>query len=232
MRRPLKLCVACLLCALILPLTTSGCAIAGYVASVMPSAPVKARYAGLKGQKVAVISWSDRASTYDYPTLPSDVTMLTLMKLREAAAPDAKREELEGTTFVDARQIVRWQKNHPELEMRSVTEVAPKAAAALGCTRLIYIEVQPFGIHDPRTTLLLKGYTSLTIRVAEIGTDGTAKIGYEETGLEVEFPSGAPEGVPATDTMTPAYVYKGLLDKMTTQAAVRFFTTTDEEKPR
>jgi hypothetical protein len=220
-----------LLSLIVLPLGTSGCAVFGYVASVLPSAPVKARYPGLMGQKVAVFTWVDRASTYDFPMLAADVTTQVQNKLRQAAAPEAKVEELAGTTFVDARQIVRWQKNHPELEMRSVTELATMAAAALGCTRVIYLEIQPFGIHDPRTSLLLKGYASVTIRVAEVN-GGVAKSAYEETGLEINFPSSSPEGVPATDSITPAYIYHGLVDRMTTDISVRFFTTTEEEQPK
>jgi hypothetical protein len=220
------------LLSVLVPLSSGGCALVGYVAAVMPAAPVKARYAGLAGQKVAVLTWCDRASTYDYPMLPGDVTMLTQMKLAQAADPKTGRDEMKGTTFVEARQIVRWQKNHPELEMRSVAELAPRAATDLGCTRLVYIEVQPFSLHDPRTPLLLKGYAALTIRVAEVAGDGTAKVVYEEAGLEINFPPDASEGVPATDSMTSQYIYKGLLNRLTTEAAVRFFTISDDEKPR
>jgi hypothetical protein len=220
-----SLAIACLSSALLLPLA-SGCALFGYVASVVPSAPVKARYEGLKGQRVAVLTWADRASTFDFPTLQSDVTMSVQAKLAQAASPAVKTEELAGTTFVEARQVVRWQKNHPELEMRSLTEVAPKAASALGCTRLVYVELSPFTIHDPRTPILLKGMATATIRVAEV-SGGVAKIVYEEAGLTVEFPEHAPEGVPPTDQMTPQYIYKGLIDAITTDVAVRFFSTSD-----
>ena len=233
MKRPLNVARLCsvLMLVLVLPLTSGGCVVFGYVAYVMPKPPVKAAYAGLAGQRVVVMTWADRPSTYDYPTLPSDVTMLVETKLKQAASPEAQKEELKGTAFVDARQVIRWQKNHPELEMRSVAELAPKAAAALGCTRLIYIEVQPFYIHDPRTPVLLKGYASATVHVAEVH-DGVAKVVYEETGIEETFPTSSPEGVPPTDAVTPAYIYKGLLNRLTTQIAVRFFTTSEDEQPK
>jgi hypothetical protein len=215
--------------ACLLPLT-SGCAIFGYVAAVVPGAGTKARYGGLAGQRVAVIAWAERAVTYDYPALISDAAMGTQNKIAAAADPKINVEELKGTSFVDPRQVLRWQKNHPELDNRSVAEIAPQAFAALGCTRLIYVELTPFSIYDPRTPVLLKGSATLTIRVAELDRDGHPHMGYEEEGVIAEFPEKAPEGVPPTDTMTPMYVYKGLVDKITTQAAKRFFSTAPDEE--
>ena len=211
---------------LLLPLT-GGCAIVGYVAAITPGAGTKARYPGLQGQKVAIMTWADRGVTYDYPMLQSDASLSLYNKLRQAADPKVKTPELQGATFIDPRQAYKFQKNHPELENRSLVEIAPKAAAALGCTRLIWIEVQPFSLYDPRTPVLLKGMATATIRVAEVHGD-QVKVAYEEAGLSVEFPKSAPEGVPPSDTMTPTYVYRGLVDELTTQLAVRFFTTTEE----
>jgi hypothetical protein len=213
----------------LLPLT-SGCAIFGYAAAVIPGPGSKARYGGLAGQRVAVIAWAERAVTYDYPALTSDTAMGTQNKIAAAANPTLKLEELKGTTFVDPRQVLRWQKNHPELANRSVAEIAPQAFAAFGCTRMVYIEVTPFSVYDPRTPVLLKGSASLTIRVAELDHEGHAHIGYEEQGVLAEFPDKAPEGVPPTDTMTASYVYKGLVDTITTEAAKRFFSSAPGEE--
>jgi len=109
----------------------------------------------------------------------------------------------------------------------SLTEIAPKVGAGLGCTRLIWVEVQPFSIYDPRAPILLKGIATVTIRVAEIHGD-QVKIAYEEAGVSVQFPKNAPEGVPPSDSITPTYIYKGLVDEMTTQVALRFFTNPAE----
>ena len=210
--------------ACLMPLT-GGCSVLGYAAAVLPGAGTKARYAGLAGQRVAVLAWTDRAVTYDYGALPADVSMGVDNKLMQAADPKLNVEELKGTTFVDPRQVFRWQKNHPELENRAVEEVAPKVAAALGCTRVIYLEVSPFSIYDPNTPVLLKGSAQTTIRVAEVGNGGAVKLGYEEAGVVSEFPEKAPEGVPQTDTVTPTYVYQGLVNQVTTDVAKRFFSS-------
>jgi len=225
MKRPLAL--ACLAC--LLPLA-SGCSVLGYAAAVIPGPGTKARYAGLAGQKVVIITWVERAVTYDYAALPTDVSMGLQNKLIASAKPEVKMDELKGTTFVDQRQVARWLKNHPELDNRSLQEIAPKAAAALGCTRLIYIELSPFSIYDPRTPVLLKGYGSMAVRVAEVNGSGDAKIGYEEAAVTADFPKSAPEGVPPTDTVTPSYIYKGLVDRITTEVAKRFISTGPDEE--
>jgi hypothetical protein len=220
MIRPLGVC--CLAALLMLPLV-GGCQVLGYAAAVIPGPPTKARYPGLAGQRVAVMTWAERAVTFDFNLLQSDVSMAVHNKLLQAADPKVKMEELAGTTFVDPRQTYRFQKNHPELENKSLVEIAPKVAAATGCTRLIWVELQPFSIYDPRAPVLLKGYTTATIRVAEI-TGGNAKLVYEEAGVNAEFPEKAPEGVPPSDSITPQYIYKGLVDEISTQVALRFMT--------
>jgi hypothetical protein len=218
------ICLACLL-----PMT-GGCAVFGYAAAIIPGAGTKARYAGLAGQKVAVLTWVERAVTYDYGALTADASMGVQNKLVAASNPKLKLEELKGTTFIDPRQVYRWQKSHPELDNRSIEEIAPKAAAALGCTRLIYLELSPFSVYDPRTPVLLKGSSTVTIRVAAIDPAGHVKIDYEEAGVVAEFPEKSPEGVPPTDTVTPLYIYKGLVDKITTEVAKRFFSSAAGEE--
>jgi hypothetical protein len=211
---------------LLLPLT-GGCAVLGYAAAVIPGPGTKAHYPGLAGQRVAVFAWADRAVTYDFDALPRDVSLGVANKLIVAAKPDLKTDELKGTTFVDPRQVFRWQKNHPELANRSIIEVAPKMAAELGATRVIYVEVSPFSIYDPRTPILLKGYASMTIRVAEISGQ-MVKLGYEEADVAVDFPPKAPEGLPPSDEIKPIYIYQGLVDAMTTEVARRFFANPAE----
>jgi hypothetical protein len=204
-----------------------GCGALGYAAAVIPGPPMKARYPGLAGQKVAIMTWTDRAAAYDFGTLQPDVSTGIQNKLKSQAAPDQKQEELIGTTFVDARQVYRWQKNHPELESRSLPEIAPKLAAAVGATRIIYVEVSPFSTRDPRTQILLKGHAAATIRVAEVSGQ-SVKIAFDESNVAIDFPDHAPEGVPPTDQMNDLYIYKGLVDAVSTQVALRFFSYSEQ----
>jgi hypothetical protein len=214
--------MATLVCLGLLPLA-NGCAVLGYVASVVPGPPTAARYPGLAGQKVAVVTWVDRAASFDYPTLMPDVSTMVQNKLKAQLAADKKTEELQGTTFCDPRKVYRWQRDHPELATKGLNEVAPQLASAMGATRIVYVELSPFSTRDPRTEVLLKGNAGVTIRVAEVNGP-TAKVAFDEANVMLEFPDHAPEGVPATDQMTDRYIYAGLVDKVSSEVALRFFT--------
>jgi hypothetical protein len=224
MIRPL---VTCALGALLM-LATGGCAVVGFIASKVPGAPQEARYPGLKGQRVAVVAWVDRASSYEYPSLIPKLESAVPEKLKAQMVANPKTEELLGTTFVDPRQVYKWQKNHPEYENRSVSEFAPQLGAALGVTRVVYVEISPFSTRDPRTEVLLKGTAGVTIHVAEV-TGTTAAAPFNEANLQLEYPEHAPEGVPVTDSMTNEYVYNGLVDKISTEVSLRFFSYTPDE---
>ena len=225
MNRPLR---RLALLAFLLPLC-GGCQLIGYAAYVMPQPPTKARYPGLAGQKVAVITWVDRGTYEHYQWFGWDVRLeisaQVTNKIREAQVSDPSIEDLKGTTFIDARTVYKWQKNHPELAMRTATEIAPQLAAATGATRVIFIEVQPFMTLDPKTQILLKGHAQAAIRVAEVpAAGGPATLGYEEADVTANFPDNVPEGLPPTDTIDESYVYKNLVDTLSTQCAIRFFT--------
>jgi hypothetical protein len=169
----------------------------------------------------------DRASSFEYPTLVPKLESSVPEKLKAQIASDPKTEELLGTTFVDPRLVYKWQKNHPEFESRSVAEFAPQLAAALGATRVVYVEVSPFSTRDPRTEVLLKGTAGVTIHVAEV-SGATVTVPFSEANLQLEYPDHAPEGVPVTDTMTNQYVFNGLVDKITSEVSLRFFSYTPD----
>jgi hypothetical protein len=212
---------------LTLPLA-GGCQLAGYVASVLPETPTDARYPGLVGQRVAIMTWADRALRYDYETLGSNlqtkIAFSTMSKLK-IAQEQGQVAELAGTTFIDPRQVYRWQQNHPELEGRALQEIAPKLAAQTGATRVIYLELQEFLTRDPRTDMLLRGAAVCNIKVAEVSGQA-AKVAYEESNIAVQFPDSAPEGVPPTETVTQSYIYDNLVDRLTTEVSTRFFAYT------
>jgi hypothetical protein len=189
---------------------------------------MKARYAGLAGQKVAVVVWADRAATYDYPSLRPDVASSIQNNLKAKLAEDkGKTEELLNTTFADPVQVYRWQKNHPEFENRSLNELAPMIAAATGATRVVYVELSPFSTRDPRTDVLLKGNAGVSIKVAEVNGPATT-IAYEEANAMLEFPKSAPEGVPATDQINDQWIYKGLVKTISDDVALRFFSYSEQ----
>lgn len=228
MKRPLRLLA---LAALFLLPACQGCTVLGYAASVLPKPPIKARYAGLGGQKVAVITWVERGTYEHYQWFGWDVRLdlssQVTNKIKAAQKADQKIEELKGTTFVDAKTVYKWQKNHPEMEIRTAAEMAPALAAATGATRVIFVEVQPFMTLDPKTQILLKGYAQASIHVVEIDHAAPARQVFAESEVTANFPDNTSEGLPPTDSVDEPYIYKNLVDALSTQVAVRFFTYED-----
>src|SRR5688500_14700190 len=133
----------------------------------------------------------------------SDISSAVTERLRSAADPKAGVTDLTNVALVDARQIYRWQRNHPEMENRGAAEIAPELAGALPMTRLIHVELQEFVTRGPNTAFLLRGQAMFNVRVVEMDPATRAvRIGYEEVGVSVTFPPKAPEGVPPTATFT------------------------------
>ncbi|HYE21267.1 MAG TPA: hypothetical protein VEA69_22665 [Tepidisphaeraceae bacterium] len=203
-----------------------GCAVLGVVAAKLPQAPVKARYAGLAGQQVAVVVWVDRATGFEYNTLRSELTREIARKLRAATAT---AEDLKGTYVIDAARVLKWQRDHPEYEGRSVNEVAPLIATATGATRVVYVELSKFTTRDAHSDALLKGRAEVIVKVAEVTGGAKAREGYNEVGVEALFPEKAPEGVPISQSINIEYVYGGLVNELTKQVAVRFFAVSPDE---
>ena len=216
---------AALLCGGMMVGSVPGCAVLGVIADKLPKAPVAARYAGLAGQQVAVVVWVDRATAFEYNTLRAELTREIARKLRQAATTS---EELKGTYVVDATRVLKWQRDHPELDGRSITETGPLIASNTGATRVVYVELSKFTTRDAHSDDLLKGRAEVNVRVAEIAGP-TAKLGYDEVSLEALFPEKAPEGVPVSDSVTIEYVYQGLVNELTKQVAVRFFSISPDE---
>ena len=220
---------------MLLPLA-SGCQLLGYVAATVGKAPdTGAAYPGLLGQRVGVMTWADRSVKFYYSYMGSDIqseiSRTVTERLGTAAAPKTgKAEELAGTQFVDAKQIYRWQRNHPEEDNRPAVEVAAALVSSIPVTRLVHVELQEFMTRDPNTEFLLRGQATVNIRVVEIDpAAGVVRQAFEELGIQVTFPPNAPEGVPPTPTFTEQTVSKGLIQTIATEVAVRFFTHPSQE---
>ena len=192
--------------AVLLPLLllAGGC---NYLAAAAALTPVyqNAKYNGLANQSIGVMVWADRGVSIDWPDIQLDTAGALEGKLQ--ASQKAKVPELKGTTWpVVPASIVRYQRDHPEIEAYPITDTAPK----LGVTRLIYVEVQEFRTRSESAVELYRGSLSANIKILEI-SDGHAKIGYEEDGVRVVFPKRSPpEGaMEGQDTA----IYAGTLDE-------------------
>lgn len=171
----------------VLAVAMGGCEVLSVVGSAIPMT-VDAEYTGLKGQKVAVMCWVDRGIRIDYPQLQLDTATFIQTQLTEHKTDS----DLKGSTWPwEPRSVVRFQREHPELEGRPINEYGQRIT---GVTRLVYIEVDQFSTRGDETVQLKRGRMLGRVKVLDI-TDGKAKIVYEKQNLEVAFPEDRPEGV-------------------------------------
>ena len=209
----------------LLPL--GGCQLLGIVGIVAKAMPkiVPAAYTGLAGKDVAVMVWTDRAISVDWPNMSIDVGASIRKKLLAGQADD-KPKELEGTTFpVTPQSIARFQLDHPEMDNAPITEIAPQ----VGVHRLIYIEITRFQTRSDMAvnTDLYLGQIVANIKVVEY-ENGQAKIGYKENNVTIQFPKKAPaDGV---SNLGDDKTYVLTVDAFTTQAAWRFYKHEEERE--
>ena len=124
-------------CLLICGLLMSGCGAVGWFASSMPKSE-DAKYKGLAKQRVAVMIWAERSTRIDYQTIQLDLGNT----IQATLLAKADQDDVENIQFpYEVRSVIRFQKEHPELEGRSITEYAQRIA---GITRMIYVEIGDF----------------------------------------------------------------------------------------
>lgn len=207
----------------------SGCAIFGYAAQAVGEGPVKTRYPkedskshGLQNESVAVMVWVDRSVRIDYQSLQLDIANEVQTKML-IAQKDGKKE-LKGATFpIEPRSIIRYQREHPEIEAEPITVVAP----TFNVSRLIFIEINNFETRPNAQLELFRGQIDATIKVIEIDAAGNAKIAFQEEHAQVVVPKKSPpEGVPGSNDVK---IYGALLKEFTTQVTWRFFEHWEEE---
>src|SRR5438045_3725794 len=154
-----------------------GCNVVGAAANALPPPIITPQYKGLAGQSVGVLVWADRGIHIDWPSLPLD-TAGAIQNQLQAKQKD-KLKELRDTQFpVKPASIIRYMRDHPELENTDITQVAPR----FGVSRLIYVEVNDFSTRAAASLELFRGSMGGSMKVIEI-QNGQAKVVYEENNL-------------------------------------------------
>ncbi|MGA2499865.1 MAG: hypothetical protein ABSH20_19175 [Tepidisphaeraceae bacterium] len=178
-------------------------------------------YTGLKQQKCAVMVWADLRIRAEYGQIQLDLARLIQNQLTEQSVPEADRDDKKKakptTEFVDAASVVRFQREHPEVDGAPVVNVAPR----LGASRVIYVEIEDFSAQSATSIMILKGNAQATLRVLEV-TDHKAKVAFEESGIKGSFPPHAPEGVIPSDKVNARTIYEGTLRDLADRITARF----------
>lgn len=166
---------------------SGGCTAFGFFASAIPKS-ADAEYKGLAKQKVAIMVWADRGVRIDFPNLQLDLGNGVQAYLISKTDEDSLKE----TQFPwEVRSVLRFQKEHPELEGRSITEWAHRIT---GVSRLVFVEVPEFSTRAGTAVQLLKGGMVVNVKVLEI-SNGKSKIAYERQNIGIAFPEKSKEGV-------------------------------------
>lgn len=200
------------LCLTVCALLASGCVLAGWVAAGVPKSE-DAKYKGLAKQRVAVMVWAERGTRIDYSSLQLDLGN-TIQTTLLAKADEADVKDIQFP--YEVRSVLRFQKEHPELEGRSITEYAQRIS---GITRLVYVEIGDFTTHSDTAVQLLRGTLTANVKVVEVN-GGKAKIVYEINNVRTNFPPKDKDGV--IDVPEQA-IYAGTVRAMGLQIAQLFY---------
>ena len=201
----------------------SGCQLFGLIGRVLPDPTVGAKYHGLQNQNTAVMIWMDRSMAIDWPRLQLDLSRGIQTRLADLAKAKNPPKDLKGTTFAAAESVVRYQRDHPEIDSEAITEVAPR----LNVTRLIYIELQQFSTRPEESVELFRGSLTANLKVVEV-KDGKGKVTYEEDGIKVIYPKDSPDvGMPGLGDVP---MYEKTVEAFSTEAMNRFVEHTEELK--
>ena len=148
MSRPPARAVLCpLFCFLVLSL--NGCELIGVAAyKLKPPETIQPKYMGLEHQTVGVMGWADQGLRIEWSPLQVDLANAIQTKLTEfQKAGKRESKTLVGTSFpVLPNSIIRYQRDHPEIDAMPIEEVAPK----LTVNRLIFVELQRESGHDAK----------------------------------------------------------------------------------
>jgi hypothetical protein len=189
---------------------------------IVPDLPVAPKYKGLAGQSVAVAVWADRPVRVDFPAIQLDLAN-QLQNILAAEAKDGSGDVKETKFPVEPRSVVKYQRDHPELEGEDAAVLATK----VGTTRLIYIEITDLSTRADAGVDLFLGNATATMRVIEVGPDGKATTAYREDNLKVTYPKKAPpSGVPSSDDNR---IYQGTTAAMAREVADRLLTHSGEQ---
>ena len=183
-----------------------------------PPETVQPKYMGLENQSTGVMVWADRGLRIDWPMIQLDLANTVQKKLTDFQKGKGRESKtLVGTTFpVLPASIVRYQKDHPEIEAMPVTDIAPR----LGVRRLIYVELDDFATRSDQQVALFRGTGNATVKLVEVDGANEAHVAFEQNNVTTHFPPKAPpEG---TSAFGDARIYAGTIDALGTEIARLF----------
>ena len=176
-------------------------------------------YDGLNGHSCAVMVWVDFRTRTEYSQLQLDLGKALTHKLDEILQPRKESKKEQAITFTNPASVVRYQREHPEVNSMPIAEVAPRLQAQ----RVVFVEIEEFSAYSPEAAMVLKGSAKATLRVLEVN-GSAAEMMFHEDGIAARFPPDRPEGVVESEKVNVRTIYEGLIDLLAEKLAARFVT--------
>ena len=174
-------------------------------------------YEGLNGHTSAVMVWADFHTRAQYDKIQLDLGKAVTQKLDEQLQPKKESKKALAITFTNPASVVRYQREHPDINSMPIAEVAPR----LQVQRVIYVELEEFSAYSPEAAMVLKGNAKATLWVLEVNS-GSATVAFQEAGIMAHFPPDRPEGVVESEKVNVRTIYDGTIDLLAEKLAARF----------
>jgi len=175
-----------------------GCKAFSYLAYVIfggGQTKVKAEYKGLKDRKIAIIVSTGPGVDFEYPYARTNVALATAKVISD---------HVKGAEFVDQNEVEKFQMENLDWLSMPVKKIAQN----LGVTRILYLDLFQFTMHEQSSVHLLRGRIQGSLRVYEI--NGKEQAAYN-TETAIVWPEHSP--VPMSD---------GALAQLQMESTVKF----------
>jgi hypothetical protein len=188
-----------------------GCNVVGWVGQSLgsdepPPVLVKAEYTNLDNQTVAVLVDADLATLYAHPAAQLEVC---------SAVTNRIAANVPGVSVIDPQQVISFQQRNIYWSTAAYSELAEK----LGATRLIFVDLTEFRMHEPGNVHIFRGVITASVGVAETDGPNPDDLAYANV-VSATYPPGSSVGVPEGDLAT---IRKATLDLFARAVAGKFY---------
>ncbi|MBI1370801.1 MAG: hypothetical protein GC162_19380 [Planctomycetes bacterium] len=204
-----------MLLGLVLAGALGGCEAVAWVAQgVTPTPPpidVKAEYAALDNQRVAVLVDAKLETLFEHPMAQLEIAQALTTQLA-ASVP--------GVQVVDAKQVVEFQQRNIYWNTSTYSDLAKR----LNVNRLVLIDISDYRLHEPGNMHLWRGTITGTVSVAATDSDHPNDLAYS-TVVTAAYPPDKPMGAVNADERT---IRLGMLDLFTRGVVGKFHDHKEE----
>ena len=136
----------------------------------------------IAGSKVAIVTWTDQATLFDYPYARLELATHVGNKLYA----EMGQRDLD-TTVVDPRDVEDY------LQRNIDAQLDPEAVGRhFEADHVIWVEVFKFQIRDPQQPQFLRGNIHASVAVYDLRAEPDLPSRYELAPVECVYPEGAP----------------------------------------